>query len=82
MIKLRYSFFSPFWAPGVLDQPAVLSVLDVPSDQLHGVSGGVLVVFGVDLVESFLVEEEVSVDWDHCHDGSVVENFLFDILLI
>ena len=39
-------------------------------------------VFGVDLVESFLVEEKISIYWDDSHDWSVVVNFLFDVLLI
>jgi hypothetical protein len=37
-------------------------------------------VFGVDLVESVLVDEEVSVDGDGDYDGPVVEDLLFDVL--
>lgn len=38
-------------------------------------------VLGVNLVQSFLVDEEVSVDGDDRDDGAVVEHLLLDALL-
>lgn len=38
-------------------------------------------VLGIDLIKSFLVDEEIAINWNDHDNWSVVEHFLFDALL-
>lgn len=81
-IKVPNAVLSPVLAPGVLNQPAVESLSDVPANNLDCMAGAVLLVAGQHLVDTRLVDQEVPVDGDDCNDGAVVDDLLLDVLLL
>ena len=80
--KLRDTILSPLLSPGVLGKPAIFAVDDVPANKFDGVAWWEFLVFGVDLVEAFFVDEEIAVDGNDWEDWSVVVDLLFDVLLV
>lgn len=79
MKKVRGSILSPFLSPRILDQPAVLSIDDIPSDDLNCVFGRESLIFRVDLIKSTAINKEVSIDWDCDDDWTVICDFLLDV---
>ena len=78
--KVRGSVGSPILSPGILNQPATKSFTHIPTDNLHSLFCRKSLIFWVNLIESFLIDEEISVDGNSGNNWSVVEYFLFNVL--
>lgn len=70
--NVRSTVDSPVSSPRVLDDPCIFAVDEVPSDDLDCVVSRELLVLGVNLIESFLVDEEIPVNWDSHHNRTIL----------
>jgi len=80
MEKLRNTILSPIFTPGVFNKPAGLSISDVPSDNLYSLSSWESLISWVNLINTFFINEEISVNRNYGNDWAVIENFLLNIL--
>ena len=73
---------SPVFSPSVFNEPTILAINNIPTNNFDGMSGTELLVSRIDLIKSLFVDQKVTIDWYNSKNGSMIDYFLFDILLI
>jgi hypothetical protein len=70
---------TPICAPRIFDDPCIFTIDDVPADNFDCVLCRESWSFRIDLVQSVLVDQEISVDGNGSDNWAVVEDLEFDV---
>lgn len=80
--KLPNTILSPIFTPGILDQPTVFTISNIPTNNFDSMTGTEFLIAGQYLIYSFFIDKEISIYRDYSNNWTIVYYLLFYILFL